>query len=224
MMLYQYVAARSCQRTSRSLTPHRSTRSPRARTRKTTSRWARLRPAMPAIVGNVEHVLALEALCAGQGLDFRLRTGLRPGAGVAEAHALVRETVDHLEVDRDPQPDIAAALDLVRDGRLAACCPAQTLEVVRRSPWLSDGSSTLATARLSRSSRRAPTRALTTARATTGKTRIADRSRAGLVAGGQAGSDLRSRSTSACTTTRSRPATSNAEQEPVRCRRSRFDP
>ena len=73
-----------------------------------------------AIVTNVEHALALEALAAVQGLDFRMRDGRRPGAGVVAAHALVRETVDHLDVDRDPQPDIAAALDLVRSGRLAA--------------------------------------------------------------------------------------------------------
>lgn len=73
-----------------------------------------------AVVGNVERVLALEALCAAQGLDFRLRGGLRPGVGVAAAHALVREAVDHLEADRDPQPDIAAALALVRTGRLAS--------------------------------------------------------------------------------------------------------
>jgi histidine ammonia-lyase len=72
-----------------------------------------------AIVANIEHVLALEALCAAQGLDFRLRDGLRPGAGVAAAHAHVREAVDHLDADRDPQPDIAAALKLVRSGRLA---------------------------------------------------------------------------------------------------------
>jgi histidine ammonia-lyase len=73
-----------------------------------------------AIVANVEQILALEALAAAQGLDFRLRSGLRPGAGVAAAHALIRETVDHLEVDRDPQPDIAAAAELVRSGALAA--------------------------------------------------------------------------------------------------------
>ncbi len=71
------------------------------------------------IVGNVEHVLALEALAAGQGLDFRTRSGLRPGSGVSAAHGLLRESVDHLQTDRDPQPDIAAALQLVRSGRFA---------------------------------------------------------------------------------------------------------
>src|SRR3954454_17325316 len=71
-----------------------------------------------AIVANVEHVLALETLAAAQGLDFRMRDGRRPGRGVAAAHALVRQPVDHLGADRDPQPDIAAALELVRSGRL----------------------------------------------------------------------------------------------------------
>src|SRR3954447_7135401 len=50
-----------------------------------------------AVVGNVENVLALEALCAAQGLDFRMRSGRRPGNGVATAHARIRETVDHLD-------------------------------------------------------------------------------------------------------------------------------
>ena len=37
-------------------------------------------------VDRAEHVLAIEALCAAQGLDFR--APLRPGAGVARAHAI----------------------------------------------------------------------------------------------------------------------------------------
>ncbi len=71
------------------------------------------------VVRNVEHVLALELLCAAQGLDFRLAGGVAPGIGVAEAHRLVREQVRHLGDDRDPQPDIAAALELVQAGALA---------------------------------------------------------------------------------------------------------
>jgi histidine ammonia-lyase len=66
------------------------------------------------ILTNVEVVLALELLCAGQGLDFRLADGHVPGTGVAEAHRRLRERVAHLETDRDPGPDIAAAVDLVR--------------------------------------------------------------------------------------------------------------
>jgi histidine ammonia-lyase len=82
-----------------------------------------------AIVANVEHALALEALAAVQGLDFRMRDGLRPGTGVAAAHALVRESVDHLDSDRDPQPDIGAALDLVCSGRLSAVLTQATTPV-----------------------------------------------------------------------------------------------
>jgi histidine ammonia-lyase len=78
-----------------------------------------------AVVTNVEQVLALEALAAAQGLDFRMNTGLRPGLGVAAAHAQIRERVSHLDADRDPQPDIAAAVELVRDGTLAALIRAQ---------------------------------------------------------------------------------------------------
>ncbi len=73
------------------------------------------------ILGNAEQVLALELLCAAQGLDFRLADGgPRPGLGVAEAHRLVRERAAHLDSDRDLGPDIAAALELVRSGALAA--------------------------------------------------------------------------------------------------------
>jgi histidine ammonia-lyase len=70
------------------------------------------------ILRNVEQVIGLELLCAGQGLDFRLATGLRPGLGVAEAHARLRARVGHLDSDRDPQPDLAAAIEIVRTGGL----------------------------------------------------------------------------------------------------------
>ena len=76
------------------------------------------------VVRNVEHVVGLELLCAAQGLDFRLATGLRPGAGVADAHSLVRERVPHLAGDRDPQPGLAAAIEIVRTGALVPLLPA----------------------------------------------------------------------------------------------------
>ena len=75
------------------------------------------------ILRGVEQVLALELLCAGQGLDFRLESGLRPGDGVAEGHRRLRERVQHLETDRDQGPDIAAATGLVRDGALLDLLP-----------------------------------------------------------------------------------------------------
>jgi histidine ammonia-lyase len=72
-----------------------------------------------AIVRNVEHVIALELLCAAQGIDFRTEDGQTVGAGVAEAHRRLREKVSHRTDDRDPQPEIAAAFELVRHGTLA---------------------------------------------------------------------------------------------------------
>ncbi len=74
------------------------------------------------VLANVETIIALELLCAAQALDFRMAMtpGTEPGAGVREAHAMVRERIAHLDADREPGPDIAAALDIVRSGVLAA--------------------------------------------------------------------------------------------------------
>jgi histidine ammonia-lyase len=63
-------------------------------------------------------VLAAEALCAARGLD--LRAPLRPGRGVAAAHAAIREVVPPLDGDRSPAPDLAALATVIREGRLAA--------------------------------------------------------------------------------------------------------
>jgi histidine ammonia-lyase len=65
-----------------------------------------------------EQVLAIEAICAAQGLDFR--APLTPGAGVARAHEIVRSRVPHLDDDRPPSADIAEATDLVHAGDLLA--------------------------------------------------------------------------------------------------------
>jgi histidine ammonia-lyase len=69
-------------------------------------------------VDRAEHVLAIEALCAAQGLDFR--SPLRPGVGVRHAHARIRERVRHLDADRPPSPDIAVVRELVHAGDLLA--------------------------------------------------------------------------------------------------------
>jgi histidine ammonia-lyase len=61
-------------------------------------------------------VLAIEALCAAQGLDFL--APMRPGVGVAAAHAVVRDRVPHLGADRPPSPDIEAVRGLVAAGTL----------------------------------------------------------------------------------------------------------
>ena len=69
-------------------------------------------------VDRAEQVLAIEALCAAQGIDFR--APLRPGAGVDAAHAMIRARVTHLDADRPPSPDIAAVRELVHSGELLA--------------------------------------------------------------------------------------------------------
>jgi histidine ammonia-lyase len=77
------------------------------------------------VLGHVEQILAIELLCAAQALDLRLAAmgasaAPRPGAGVAAAHAQVRARVAHLREDREPGGDLAAALEIVRNGALAA--------------------------------------------------------------------------------------------------------
>ncbi|MGZ8481210.1 MAG: histidine ammonia-lyase [Candidatus Limnocylindria bacterium] len=69
-------------------------------------------------IDRAEQVLAIEALCAAQGLDFR--APLKPGTGVGAAHVIVRGRVPHLDADRSPAPDIAAVRDLLHSGDLLA--------------------------------------------------------------------------------------------------------
>jgi histidine ammonia-lyase len=79
------------------------------------------------VVTNVRHVLAVELMCAAQGIDYR--APLRPGAGVAAAHAAVREVVAPLAGDRVLGPDIEALAEAVAAGRLvpdAALAPTAT--------------------------------------------------------------------------------------------------
>jgi histidine ammonia-lyase len=69
------------------------------------------------VVDKTEAVLAIEALCAAQGLDFR--APMRPGDHVARAHARLRSLVPHLAEDRPPAGDIAEVRELLRVGELA---------------------------------------------------------------------------------------------------------
>ena len=66
------------------------------------------------IIRNVQHVLAIELMCAAQGLDFR--APLKPGEGVRNAHASVRRLVAHLDKDRVLGPDIARLADAIAAG------------------------------------------------------------------------------------------------------------
>ncbi|HLU39723.1 MAG TPA: histidine ammonia-lyase [Planctomycetota bacterium] len=68
------------------------------------------------VVDNTSRVLAIELLTACQGLD--VGEPLRPGKGVAAAHAVVRRRVAPLRGDRILAPDIAAIDAMLRDGTL----------------------------------------------------------------------------------------------------------
>ncbi len=56
------------------------------------------------VIGNVRNVLAIELMCASQGLDFRLP--LKPGRGALDAHRKVRKMVTPLDKDRVLTDDI----------------------------------------------------------------------------------------------------------------------
>jgi histidine ammonia-lyase len=80
------------------------------------------------VLDHVQRIVAIELVVAAQALDLRLAalaganngaTVPEPGAGVREVHRRIRERVAHLAEDREPGPDLAAALELVRAGALA---------------------------------------------------------------------------------------------------------
>lgn len=80
------------------------------------------------VLQGVEQVLAIELVVAAQALDLRLASlddegdgaqAPAPGAGVAEAHRRIRARITHLDRDREPGADLAAAAEMVHGGTLA---------------------------------------------------------------------------------------------------------
>jgi histidine ammonia-lyase len=82
-----------------------------------------------AILKNVQKVLAIELLCAAQGLDFRMydadvrergceHAQLLPGPGVQAAYEAVRKHVPFLEYDRELHLDIDKAEELISGGQV----------------------------------------------------------------------------------------------------------
>jgi histidine ammonia-lyase len=69
------------------------------------------------ILENLKQVLAIELLCAAQGIDFL--APLKPGRGALEAYDLIRSVSSHLEQDRSLAPDIQRVSDLVAQGRFS---------------------------------------------------------------------------------------------------------
>jgi histidine ammonia-lyase len=68
------------------------------------------------IVRNVENILAMELLCATQGLEFLLP--LKPGKGCREAYQTVRERVPPIRGDRRFSEDIRKIFFLIESGEL----------------------------------------------------------------------------------------------------------
>jgi histidine ammonia-lyase len=68
------------------------------------------------IVNNVEQILAMELLCATQGLEFLLP--LRPGIGIKEAYEVVRRKVPPIKGDRRFSEDIRNIDLLIKSGEL----------------------------------------------------------------------------------------------------------
>jgi histidine ammonia-lyase len=68
------------------------------------------------IVNNVEQILAMELLCATQGLEFLLP--LKPGIGIKEAYDVVRRKVPPIRGDRRFSEDIREIDLLIKSGEL----------------------------------------------------------------------------------------------------------
>lgn len=66
-----------------------------------------------SIVENAANVLAIELLCAAQGIDLR---GGKPGRGSGAGYRAVRKAVSFMERDREIWPDMRAVEKLARNG------------------------------------------------------------------------------------------------------------
>jgi histidine ammonia-lyase len=67
-----------------------------------------------SILKNAEQVIAIELLCAAQGIDFR--APLKPGRGTSAAYKTLRKHIRRLDRDRILSPDLERAAALVREG------------------------------------------------------------------------------------------------------------
>jgi histidine ammonia-lyase len=69
------------------------------------------------VVENVEHVLAIEILCACQAIEFF--RPLKTTPPLEAVHALVRKHVEPWDTDRHMSPSIDACVQLIRSGEMA---------------------------------------------------------------------------------------------------------
>lgn len=72
------------------------------------------------VVGNIERIVAIELMCAAQGLEFRLP--LRSSAALERARQTVRTVVARLEQDRSLGAEIEALAAAVREGAFNKWC------------------------------------------------------------------------------------------------------
>ncbi len=77
---------------------------------------------LATIHDHVRTVLAIELLCAAQGID--LRRPLTTTRALESVHAAIRAKVPPMMVDRPLSPDIAAVRALIDDGTLLAAARA----------------------------------------------------------------------------------------------------
>ncbi len=84
---------------------------------------------MSQVLRNVRSVVAIEAMCAAQGLDFKQDEGLEAGIGSRAAHGAVRKRVKRLEGDRILSDDVASIETLLRAGEIRAAVKAAGVEL-----------------------------------------------------------------------------------------------
>ena len=82
------------------------------------------------IVSNVEYILAIELMCAAQGVDFH--RPLQPGVGSRLALQHIRRRVSRLTEDRVLAIDIERIRGLVADGILSGILSAIRVPSTRR--------------------------------------------------------------------------------------------
>jgi histidine ammonia-lyase len=82
------------------------------------------------ILENVEHVVAIELLCAAQAYDLLTeKQPLRAGLGTRAAHGVIRRHVPYLAVDRDLYRDIETIVAVLRSGEIIAAVEAAVGEI-----------------------------------------------------------------------------------------------
>ena len=93
------------------------------------------------ILDNVEHVLAVEMLCAAQAYDLLTGTRqLEAGEGTRVAYRVIREKIPFLDEDRILADDIAAMVSLIRSGALLQAVENAVglLQLTSVDPFVSD--------------------------------------------------------------------------------------